>query len=91
MTNMMRYDYDKNSLSVGLNIRKKELYVKQKGPQDMKEDFRPLLQITITKGLHHGRNLLVNDFRKKSASNLAVFEMSNTGFGRNVPRPALAG
>jgi hypothetical protein len=31
----------------------------------MKEGFRPVLQITITKCLHHGRNLSDNDFRKE--------------------------
>jgi len=29
--------FDKNSLSVGSNIGKTQLYVKQKGPQDMRE------------------------------------------------------
>jgi hypothetical protein len=40
---------DENSLFVGLNIRKKELYVKGCKPQDIKEGFRPVLHVTITK------------------------------------------
>jgi hypothetical protein len=38
-----------NSLLGGLSIRKTELYVKQKRTQDMKEDFRPVLQVSITR------------------------------------------
>jgi hypothetical protein len=43
-----RIDFDKNSLWGELNISKGELYFKKKGPQDMKEGFRPVSQITIT-------------------------------------------
>jgi hypothetical protein len=41
--------FDKNSLYGVLKIPKTELAVKQGRPQDMKEDFRPVLQVTITK------------------------------------------
>ena len=42
-----------------------EFYVKKKRLPDMKEGFRPVLQITITEILHNGRNLTANDFRRK--------------------------
>jgi hypothetical protein len=40
---------DKNLLRDGLNIPKWEWYFKKNRPQDMKEGFRPVSQITITK------------------------------------------
>ena len=40
---------DKKWLWGESNIRKTELYVRQERPQDMKEGFRPVFQITITK------------------------------------------
>ena len=44
---------DKNSLWDGLNIQRRELYVKKEKPQEkkqenMKKRFRQILQITIT-------------------------------------------
>jgi hypothetical protein len=60
---------DKNSVLVGLNIRKKDLYVKAKEPQAKEsqryeEGSRQILQLTITKILHHDPNLPANAFKK---------------------------
>jgi hypothetical protein len=40
---------DKDSLWNELNIKKTDLFVKQKGLQDMQEDFRSVFQMKITK------------------------------------------